>query len=728
MGQIPEFTRTVLPQRAQYGLVDVARQRGASEAAQHEVNAQNIETSRHLSDQLSHTVNEMKLREAQAANTTWVNENIIQAKRDIIDQIDQSRDGRAGNPKDFHKDFDKQLEKNQNNYLKTAPSEAAREAFKASYSSIRASYYDDNKNWENTRKVSMFAESLDRSSENMNVLAYRAGQSGKTIDDVLKDADASTVAGSTFVAPEKLGHMNRTMRSSVIQNYLEGLSETNPQKAKELLKAGTYDKDLQADDLQRLDGVADAGIEKQQAKARATLDPIIDDAIAEAQATGDTKLMPSRQSIMSAYGPERAEKILTQFDDAKVFGQKYVQIATMPAAEINQLLIDNKPQGIGFVQENKEYDALVSAVALREKQIQADPMGYVQRNVPSAQGAFDRAGALMQGASEAQAAPALEAAITEGLDAQAKLGIPAFQQKVLPAGTADQIIGQMSQGTPQERLQQSAVLKDQYGKHWPQVYADLVKAGLSDQTAVMLRMDRPDQSLAAAKLAEAEAIGIPKLQAAIGDKDTVKSVNETVASELTDYFSTVMVQPGNSAEVGRMTNAANALAYQYVLGGKDAGGAAKAAVKDIIGKKYSFVGTARVPMDFNPDLVEEGVKRLTQPDVMRDVLEKSGGVVSNIRGSLLGTPDEVVNDEYIRSVAEKGYFVTAPDEQGVYVFDQTGHTVMVKKDKDIVPLVIKFHDLETIGISVIEAERARYQEQGIGPGRSAPQRGNPNAR
>lgn len=697
MGKIPQFTQTVLPQRAQPGLALVEQNRGAAEAAQFEQNASNIVEGRRASGKISNALMEYKLREADAANTTYVNEKVVEYKRSIIDQLDTARQSRAGNPQDFHKDFDRQLRKQSEAFLKDAPSEVARSSLRQSMDQVRLGYYDDNQRWERGRRVEMFGESMDRTAENLNTLAYRAGQEGRDIGESLRDVQASVVAGSTFVAGDKLDKIRGTMSKGVVANYIEGMAETQPHQARELLKSKKYDDILGADELQRLDKVAEAGVEKQQAKLRADLEPIIKDAIAEAENTGKTEIMPKKETVIAAYGDVKGEKIWQEYEKATEFGEAFSQIATMPAGDIRNLLESKKPQGEGFADEQSRYKTLVAAVSAREKQVKEDPMGYVQRNVPAVEAAFDRL------AGDA-APPELQAAITEGLDAQAALGIPQYQRRVLPKGAASGIIGQMSTGTPQERLQQASVLKQQYGEHWPAVYADLVKEGLPDETAVMLRMDAPMQSVPAAKLAEAEATGMKNLEKAVGDKDDIKTMQTTVSSELADYFGTVIVQPGNGAEVGRMTNAATALAYQYSLEGKSAGDAAKQAVQDIVGRKYNVAGTVRIPYQYNADLVQDGLKFIMKPDFLQSWIGKY--VEPNIVGSMLGTPEDIQKEEYVRMVAEHGYFVTAPDEKGVMVFDQTGHTVMARdKQGEIVPLTLMFNDLEALGTKLGEPKK-----------------------
>jgi hypothetical protein len=371
MGKIPEFSRTVLPQTAQYGLVDAARTEGATTALQHRVNADNIQDARHKSLQIQGQLNAVKLREAEAANTTWVNEQVVQFKRDTVDTLDQARQGRSENPVGFHKDFDKELEKRQVEMLKTAPSEAARIAIKQTLGGVRAGYYDENQNWERGRQTERFAESLDRTSDNLGVLAYRAGQDGIDLDKsgVLNDVSASVVAGSTFVAPDKLGAIKDTMSKTVVSNYMEGLFEKNPAKAKEVLNSRKYDKILGAEELQKFDT---------KIKAQERIE--VTDDLEDVNQAAKLGIEVPKEKLTALIGKLEATGMREQAQNVRDYSEvqdAVVTFAKQPlTAQRDELKAMRTSIEGGDMADVKKYATLSDVLTTKQEAIEKDPWSY----------------------------------------------------------------------------------------------------------------------------------------------------------------------------------------------------------------------------------------------------------------------------------------------------------------------------------------------------------------
>lgn len=248
--RIPQFTRTVLPDRSVGGAaIQVAR-------APFEQKAQTAGQLQQAVRQGEGIATEYMLREAQARNATAVNEGVISYKRDLTEKADEGRRLRQARPQDFHKDFDKEMEKLADDYVKRMPSEAARAAFRESSSRVRVSFYDDNLRWERRRNVEQFGASVERSAQDLSAIAFRRGQdlqiaadSDKAVNDLYRDADASSIAGSTFVAPEKVQQINETMQKTVDTGFLLGVMDKNPSLALELIESGKFDKNLTAEEL-----------------------------------------------------------------------------------------------------------------------------------------------------------------------------------------------------------------------------------------------------------------------------------------------------------------------------------------------------------------------------------------------------------------------------------------------------------------------------------------------
>jgi hypothetical protein len=281
MGRIPEFTRTVLPDRALESNVDMAR-------AQSDINRQavtqqgaidvgNIREKRAETNQMYNTINDYVYKEAQARNATAVAEGAINYRRTMIERQDALRTERQDAPDNFAKDADFELEQSAVDLLNKAPSSAARQALKERVESDRSQVYQSNLLWERQRKTEIFADSLERSAGDLNVLAYRAGQRGESLDALMDDVEVAVAAGSKVVSGDKVQTMRETMRRGVVTNMLEGLAASNPYAMQRRLKSGEFDADLRAEDIQALENKAEAEINKHKAEARVSFNAEMDE-------------------------------------------------------------------------------------------------------------------------------------------------------------------------------------------------------------------------------------------------------------------------------------------------------------------------------------------------------------------------------------------------------------------------------------------------------------------
>jgi hypothetical protein len=202
-----------------------------------------------------------------AMDATWVNEAVIENKKRKLEIATEARKKRENNPTGFAKEFQKDLTKLDDELARNAPSATARKVFKETTARDNLSIYESDFNWENSRRASMYAQSVENSARNLQIMALRAGKEGKDIQDLLNDADATTVAGSTFVSNEQLGNMSRTMRRGIVTSYLEGVTDSNPYLAKKLLDSKKYDNDLGADALDGYYDKTDSAIKKAEEEA-----------------------------------------------------------------------------------------------------------------------------------------------------------------------------------------------------------------------------------------------------------------------------------------------------------------------------------------------------------------------------------------------------------------------------------------------------------------------------
>jgi hypothetical protein len=236
MSRIPEFTRTVLPDRS----VGIARAQVAR--APYDLKAEAMNDLQQGVVRTTNMASDYIYREAAAKNATAVNQGAIEFKKRSADLESEMRQKRAANPENFHKDFDSELQKVADEFIKSAPTEAAKTALRGTLDTQRASIYEQNLTWEKTRKAENYVASIDKSTQNLSLMSDQRGRAGANIDDLLRDADATAIAGSTIVeGPEKVEKIRQTVRRRVIESAIDGAIETNPAYALELIeKYGTH--------------------------------------------------------------------------------------------------------------------------------------------------------------------------------------------------------------------------------------------------------------------------------------------------------------------------------------------------------------------------------------------------------------------------------------------------------------------------------------------------------
>lgn len=468
----------------------------------------------------------------------------------------------------------------------------------------------------------------------------------------------------------------------------EGVQKVRESAAKTVVQAspGAFlqqAKDGQWSDLKDLSRMLTFANGKVKADAVTEVAPRIKDAMAEAMNTGQTSQMPSRELIDTAYGPEKSQKIWDDYQFALSFGKDYSSIATLPPDQIGPMLEKRQPQGEGYAREEQGYNALIAAVNAREKALKSDPSGYVE-------GAFPDVAALYKNAEASNNPAVLQSAIALSKEKQSLLGIPDYRQEIISKQSSVDLAGQINGMKPQEGLQHAATLKEQYGDYWPDVYGHLVKAGLNDNMSVALTMDNPLQNSARAMLAEASTKEALEAVKKILPEPDKKTINKGVQEALMPFNSTVMAQPGNEIQARRTENAVTALANQYAVRGMDPDDAAKKAVQDVVGLKYNFAGTVRIPTQYDASKVQDGLGEVLA------LVAQNKNIDPHITGSIYGTPPEIIKQQYLSELKDSGYFVTNDKEDGVYIFDKSGAPVALRHGDTVKPFEIKFKDLENL--------------------------------
>lgn len=394
--------------------------------------------------------------------------------------------------------------------------------------------------------------------------------------------------------------------------------------------------------------------------------------------------LPDLQAVL---GPEKGAAAYQEIERARAYGTDAAAIQWATPEEMAGIVKERQsmlaaPEG--FRQNLQDINGLVTQIQARDKGISEDPAAYVQE-APEVQTALQAMGEAM---AAADADPADQAAAAAryaevALARQEKLGVPPSMRRVLSkkqvAGLAMQFKSQEAGGENAADLMRG--MEAQWGKRWPKVFAEL-STELPGPALVVGAMNRMDQARAAEQLAEASLVGREELAKAFPTKD-VSDLKDTVRTALRDFGATLANNgPAAEATYGTFEEAINLLALTYMREGEAPSRAAERAYDDVLGKKYEFRDTFRVPREYDADMVAEGAAR---------ALEALPSDIA-LPTSLFGLPEDQTREAYLSAVKSAGFWVTAPDESGLVLYDETRTAVMRTNGQ---PVMLTWADLQS---------------------------------
>lgn len=219
---IVRLTKTIIPQLVDAGAISRAGDMGRSIA------------------KVGQEISQYAIKEQQAQDSTWVNEQIIKSKKYKISKSEELKQQQMTNPTGFADNSDKVFNEFDNTVGQEAPSERAKKLYLEQMSQQNLGYFQSHKNWESSQKVNNFDASVKTSLKDLGDLAYIAGKEGKPIDDLMGDAQNTLVAGSTFYSDQALEGLSYEMQQEMESKRLDGMIDTNPEKALKELKSGIY--------------------------------------------------------------------------------------------------------------------------------------------------------------------------------------------------------------------------------------------------------------------------------------------------------------------------------------------------------------------------------------------------------------------------------------------------------------------------------------------------------
>jgi GH24 family phage-related lysozyme (muramidase) len=456
----------------------------------------------------------------------------------------------------------------------------------------------------------------------------------------------------------------------------------------------------------------------QDAQQSAAFSQKLNGSIAELRDTGQLTNPIQHEEFLNGLGPQKGEAAWQDYQKDAQLGADMRSLAGQSPEEIAATYgrYANPTPGDDYGTQVQRRDQLAKAIEENQKAKDKDPAGFIIRRTDSGLANWKQFNELV---SDKDATPGLRTAYAQMFAAkmlteQERLGVPAEQRKVAPdwytRPIKDQIAAAATSEDPKTRQavpQLIAAQKELWGNSWPNIVpqiappgaAPLVKAiaAGADPVTMQRLLDIPKGESPAKILKEQNEV-------------TAKNLNTSLNTAFAPFLAS-MVGLQKDRDYSGYAALGTELGALYVRDGMSESEAAAKAFNDLVGNRYDFRDTYRVPKDpkINPDDVQRGVYEATQ-----QVQRVRNGDASNLFGDLrlqhndLGVSDNEADMR--RGIARDGRFVTSPSNDGLNLLVGTKFV----KNSDGRPILLTWDQLQKMGGTKESraAEAARAQETG----------------
>jgi hypothetical protein len=385
----------------------------------------------------------------------------------------------------------------------------------------------------------------------------------------------------------------------------------------------------------------------------------------------------SQSQIVSAYGPDEAQRMIAKLHTAAATYHAVQRTALTSPAEDNAALTAMAPSGAGFADQAHAQGVLQRVVSQKWAAITRDPAGYVFANSPG----------LNKLAASAGNDTAKMAGVAEALDhAYDQLGLPTYQRPLLPAATAGDLVSQILSAPPEARGQKITDTLKTYGDLAPRVMGDLVAQKLPPAYELVAALpNSADRTLMASAIGKAKEIrdGLPS--------GAAKQIDDALSDDanLHDLARSLSYAPGGAQKAGDIVEALKPMAYSLVQQGLSPTAAAARASAAITSSKYDFWeqsggNVARVPRG-----------SLAATETAADHL------LSSLAADGVRTPANPsgvnLTDDQLRAVAlnsaRRGYWVTNESDSSLVRMGDNGVPVMLASGKRLELPFARVHEV-----------------------------------
>lgn len=445
---------------------------------------------------------------------------------------------------------------------------------------------------------------------------------------------------------------------------------------------------------------AQSTIDKQQVTGRALFETQVRNAEQEALDTGSVSKPLTLGDFVGRYGAQDGPIKYQAYDVSVQTGRAISAMATMSALD-RAAVVDSlapKPGDPNYAIKANAYEVARKASASVDAGFKVDPAGYAAAKLPASKDAYrsfqDVAANPTVPFADRAAAAQHFAAVT--LADQAKAGVPAVEQRILPKGYVTNLNAKLNNPAAVGGAGNVAALIDNeaklWGSAWPQVQHQL--AGDKATSSLVRVVSTGIDPVAAGILVENKDLSP---QAVLKDQSTEKwsTVQTAVQTAIKPFADSLMGQDGGDRVFHDFEGAAQKLTAHYVAQGADATKAAERAFEQLLGRSYDFSGkTYRIPKDagVSSAAIASGL------DAAKASLRDLG--VNPAKDTFGGLSADMLSRARPEQLARDGVWVTAGDrehaDKGVWLVYQDQ---VVRGRDGKTPLFLSWQQLADMGKS-----------------------------
>lgn len=434
------------------------------------------------------------------------------------------------------------------------------------------------------------------------------------------------------------------------------------------------------DDIAR---IARATLERDVSSLRGSLRDKARDvqaAVASGLPVGDAAVDGVADQYITAYGA--AEGLRRYRDEIGVplqIGKSIGALRTGSAADRIALIQSARPVGVdGAAEKKAQYDAMVQANQIIERQLKEDPATYALQNSRAVNDAYS---AMVSAEGDARPA-AVAAYVTATRAEQERLG--AQNVRLLTEAQGQAVVRAFMDNPPEAAGDVIAGLEDEWGKAWPAVYKQLAQENKLTPAALVIP-NMKDQG-ARARMAQASAIKADDLKTMLDPADA-KDLRAKLQDQFKPAAQTFLAQSTAGLQsVATIMDQAERLAFVYRSKGKGVAEAAKQAFDEVMGWRYEFTDTYRVPKEEQADQVSYGA---------RVALRDTGR--TRLFTSRFSMGAQALSEQTKDAILTNGFWATSEDETGLVLKvkgDDNNDYVVQKQDGK--PVMYTWQALRTL--------------------------------